>query len=83
MRRVSKDWTSSGVRAQEHSRAHAGAGIRSIIGRGAKKNKEITGSGEVRTRAGFPHWESSKILKSSALDHSATLPIRDRSPLEP
>ncbi len=40
-----------------------------------KKN----GSGEVRTRAGFPHWESSKILKSSALDHSATLPIHEIS----
>lgn len=24
--------------------------------------KEKTGSGEVRTRAGFPHWESSKYL---------------------
>ena len=25
------------------------------------KQEKIPGSGEVRTRAGFPHWESSKI----------------------
>ena len=71
-RAVEKSFERLDILTVEHQR---GSEHRSFQGKIRKKN---SGSGEVRTRAGFPHWESSK-LKSSALDHSATLPIPDHS----